>query len=58
MSVPGHLNAARSLTRVLKGTVGSCGIGQFGSYEEIITGGSLRGRMVLAVACLSLSQLV
>jgi len=29
-----------------------------GSYWEIIARGSLRGRMVLACACLSLSQLV
>ena len=34
------------------------GTGSFESYREIITRGSLRGKMVLASACLSLSQLV
>jgi hypothetical protein len=34
------------------------GTGSFESYLEIIARGSLRGRMALAGACLSLSQLV
>jgi hypothetical protein len=32
--------------------------GSFESYREIIARGSLRGKIVLASACLSLSQLV
>ena len=48
----------RRSAQALKGRVGSCEIGQFGSYEEIIKRGSLRGKMALAGACLGLSQLV
>jgi hypothetical protein len=38
--------------------VDHCGSGQFESHRKIITRGSLRGRVVLAKASLSQSQLV